>query len=135
MLIQHLVIGGICGGFIEQYLSWRWNFWIQLIFGGIVQLIHAFLVPETRATVMMDNEAQRRRKQNASLNIWGLNEILPFSERFAWKEIVATMWRPYFMLLTEPIVGFLSLLSGFSDALIFSKRPSLHRLVPRANHV
>ena len=79
---------------------------------------------------MMDNEAQRRRKQNASLNIWGLNEILPFSERFAWKEIVATMWRPYFMLLTEPIVGFLSLLSGFSDALIFSKRPSLHPIGP-----
>lgn len=30
------------------------------------------------------------------------------------------MWRPYHMLLTEPIVLFLSLLSGFSDALIFS---------------
>lgn len=30
------------------------------------------------------------------------------------------MWRPYRLLLTEPIVGFLSLLSGFSDALIFT---------------
>lgn len=30
------------------------------------------------------------------------------------------MWRPYWLLLTEPIVLALSLLSGFSDSLIFS---------------
>lgn len=36
------------------------------------------------------------------------------------KEIIKTMWRPYQMLMFEPIVLFLSLLSGFADALIFS---------------
>ncbi|KAF2476410.1 MFS general substrate transporter [Lindgomyces ingoldianus] len=113
------VIGGICGGPIEQYLPWRWNFWIQLIFGAVVQAIHAFTVPETRSTIMLDREARKRRTKQ-SINIYGPNEVRSLKERFAWREILATMWRPYRMLLTEPIVLLLSLLSGFSDALIFS---------------
>ncbi|KAF2271010.1 MFS general substrate transporter [Lojkania enalia] len=112
------VLGGICGGPIEKYLPWRWNFWIQLIFGGIVQVIHFWAVPETRSTVMLDHEARKLRK--AGEEIYGPNEVKPFAERFSWKEIAKTMSRPYWMFLCEPIVLFLSLLSGFSDALIFS---------------
>jgi multidrug resistance protein len=55
------VIAPIFGGYIETYLSWRWVFWIQLIFGFVAQLIHFFAVPETRATVLLDKEAKRRR--------------------------------------------------------------------------
>lgn len=54
-------------------------------------------------------------------NIWGPQEIKgTFWQRISWKHIGTLMWRPYHLLLTEPIVGFLSLLSGFSDALIFT---------------
>jgi MFS family permease len=111
-----VVIGGICGGAIEQFLGWRWNFYIQLIFGVIVQVIHFFLVPETRSTVMLDREAKRRRKHNPHANVVGPAE----HEKINWKEVREIMGRPYKMLLIEPIVLFLSLLSGFSDALIFS---------------
>ncbi|KAF2192796.1 MFS general substrate transporter [Zopfia rhizophila CBS 207.26] len=113
------VVGGICGGPIEQYLPWRWNFWIQLIFGVIVQALHAFTVPETRSTILLDREAEKRRK-NGIQEIYGPNEAKTFSQRFNPREILKTMGRPYWMLLTEPIVLLLSLLSGFSDALIFS---------------
>ncbi|THC88210.1 hypothetical protein EYZ11_012346 [Aspergillus tanneri] len=30
-------LGPVVGGFVEAYLPWRWNIWIQLIFGGFVQ--------------------------------------------------------------------------------------------------
>ncbi|KAK7182214.1 hypothetical protein DPSP01_006935 [Paraphaeosphaeria sporulosa] len=113
------VIGGICGGPVEQYLSWRWNFYVQLIFGVIVQLVHFFTVPETRSTVMLDRKAKNMRKQS-HVNVYGPNGGKSLRERLSWKEIKKTMWRPYHMLLFEPIVLFLSLLSGFSDALIFS---------------
>ncbi|KAL8878220.1 MAG: hypothetical protein Q9198_003921 [Flavoplaca austrocitrina] len=43
----------------------------------------------------------------------------PFKERFSAKEILIVWIRPFRMFLTEPIVLTLSLLSGFSDALIF----------------
>ena len=111
------ILGPVVGGFSERYLKWQWSIWIQLIFGGAVQLAHLILVPETRTTIMMDRIAKKRRK--AGENVWGPNEITPFKERFSFKEVLITWGRPFKMFLTEPIVLTLSLLSGFSDALIF----------------
>ncbi|KEF51872.1 uncharacterized protein A1O9_12210 [Exophiala aquamarina CBS 119918] len=113
------VLGPIVGGFVEQYVpSWRWTIWIQLIFGGAVQAAHFFFVPETRATIIMDKVAKKRRKATGE-NIWGPNELEPLRDRFNMREVLITWIRPFKMFLTEPIVLTLSLLSGFSDALIF----------------
>jgi MFS family permease len=113
------ILGPVVGGFVEQFLAWRWAIWIQLIFGGFVQILHLICVPETRTTIMMDKIAKKRRKSGQSPNLYGPNELEPFRERFNAKEILITWIRPFKMFLTEPIVLTLSLLSGFSDALIF----------------
>jgi predicted MFS family arabinose efflux permease len=42
-------IGPFFGGMMEQWLHWRWNFWIQLIFGGVTQIMHLLLVPGSEA--------------------------------------------------------------------------------------
>ncbi|QUC16353.1 uncharacterized protein UV8b_00594 [Ustilaginoidea virens] len=112
------VLGPIVGGFTEEYLDWRWSIWIQLILGGFVQILHAATVPETRTTIMMNRIAKRRRRETGQ-NVWGPDELVPFKDRFSAREILATWVRPFRMFLTEPIVLVLSLLSGFSDALIF----------------
>ncbi|KAK1967979.1 major facilitator superfamily transporter [Colletotrichum sublineola] len=112
------VLGPIVGGFTEAYLHWTWSIWVQLIFGVAVQALHFFTVPETRSTIMMNRIAKRRRKEG-NPNIWGPDELVPFKDRFSVKEILSTWVRPFKMFLTEPIVLVLSLLSGFSDALIF----------------
>lgn len=113
------VLGPVVGGFVEQFLPWRWNIWIQLIFGGFVQIIHFLMVPETRTSVMMDNIAKEMRKSGENPNIYGPTEGMSFRERFPPRELMATWIRPFSMFLTEPIVMVLSLLSGFADALIF----------------
>lgn len=110
------VVGPIAGGFIETFLSWRWNFWIQLIFGGVVQAVH-FFIPETRATIMLDKEAKKRRKSGQT-NVYGPGEIRGHS--LSVKQILLIWARPFEMFFCEPIVLCLSLLSGFSDALIFT---------------
>lgn len=112
------VLGPIVGGFCEQYLEWRWSIWIQLILGGFIQIVHFLTVPETRSTILMNRIAKKRRKET-NANFWGPDELVPFRERFSAKEILITWTRPFKMFLTEPIVLVLSLLSGFSDALIF----------------
>ncbi|KAJ5597150.1 hypothetical protein N7450_003608 [Penicillium hetheringtonii] len=111
-------IGPIFGGMIQQWLDWRWNFWIQLIFGGVTQLMHFFLVTETRTTILIDKEAKRRRKSGEDPNIYGPNELK--KPRLSAKEVLSIWRRPFEMFLREPIVLCLSLLSGFSDALIFT---------------
>ncbi|KAJ5054558.1 uncharacterized protein L3040_000828 [Drepanopeziza brunnea f. sp. 'multigermtubi'] len=113
------ILGPIVGGFSETYLKWQWSIWLQLIFGGFVQALHFFCVPETRSTIMMDKIAKKRRKSGVDTRIYGPNELVPYSDRFSAKEILVTWIRPFKMFLTEPIVLTLSLLSGFSDALIF----------------
>ncbi|GAQ11660.1 hypothetical protein ALT_8981 [Aspergillus lentulus] len=108
-------IGPFFGGFIGQYLSWHWVFWVQLIFGGITQAMHFFLVPETRATILIDREA--RRRHTTGDDVYGPNELK--TPRLDAKDVLRVWRRPFEMFLREPIVLCLSLLSGFSDALIF----------------
>lgn len=114
------VLGPVVGGFVEAFVSdWRWCIWIQLLFGAFVQALHWFVVPETRSTVMMNKIAKNMRKSGENPNIYGPTEGISFRERFPPKELIFTWVRPFRMFLTEPIVLCLSLLSGFSDALIF----------------
>lgn len=110
------VVGPIVGGFLATYLHWSWNFWVQLILGAAVQAVHFFVVPETRATLLVGREAKRRR-QNGSPNVYGPDELKP---RMTMKEIAEIWARPFLMFVREPIVLWLSLLSGFSDSLIFT---------------
>jgi MFS family permease len=110
------VVGAIIGAFVQEYKSLPWLFWTQLIAGGIVQLIHLVANPETRATVLLDREAKRRRK-NGDIHCYGPNEL---RQRITLKEVWTIWSRPFYMFFTEPIVLWLSLLSGFSDSLIFT---------------
>jgi len=111
------VVGAIAGAFVQEYKSLPWIFWTQLIVGGCVQLIHFFLNPETRSTILLDREAKRRRKTGQDPKVYGPSELRP---RLTMKEIWTIWYRPFYMFFTEPIVLWLSLLSGFSDSLIFT---------------
>ncbi|KAF2654777.1 MFS general substrate transporter [Lophiostoma macrostomum CBS 122681] len=48
------VVGAIVGEFVEQYLSLPWIFWVQLIVGGAVQLVHLTCNPKARPTNLLD---------------------------------------------------------------------------------
>ncbi|KAI1501381.1 major facilitator superfamily domain-containing protein [Biscogniauxia marginata] len=111
------IIGPIIGGFVEENLAWQWCIWIQIIFGIAVQLLHAAAVPETRVPVLMDRIARKRRKNKENLYVYGPGELA--EKQIDWAETWQVWLRPFRMFLTEPIVLTLSLLSGFSDALIF----------------
>ena len=75
-------------------------------------------MPESRATILMDREAKRRRKSGEDPNVYGPNEVK--NPRISLKEFSVTWIRPFEMFVREPIVLSMSLLSGFSDALIFT---------------
>ena len=93
--------------------------------GGIVQLAHFCLVPETRIHSLVDNEARRLRKEESDRcsHVYGPREV---NGGPTMNEVLKTWGRPFLMFATEPIVLWLSLLSGFSDALIFIFIDSFH---------
>ncbi|KAL8701928.1 MAG: hypothetical protein Q9201_004658 [Fulgogasparrea decipioides] len=111
------VLGPVFGAFIQKYMSWQWIFWWQLIFGAATQSLHFLFVPETRATILLDREAKRRRMAGKE-EVYGPNEMK--KQRLSLREVLTIWYRPFEMFVREPIVLFLSLLSGFSDALIFT---------------
>ncbi|CAO1634260.1 unnamed protein product [Sympodiomycopsis kandeliae] len=110
-------IGPVIGGFIQSFSTYNWIFWVQLIFGGATQLLHLFTVPESRSTIMLDMAAKRRRKAGET-NVYGPNELK--EARLTPKMFLQYIIRPFEMFVREPIVLSMSLLSGFSDALIFT---------------
>jgi hypothetical protein len=68
--------------------------------GGVVQLAHLFLVPETRTTIILDREAKRLRKESGGVrNIWGPSEIR--GKHIPFKEVITIWVRPFHMFLTE----------------------------------
>jgi hypothetical protein len=75
-------------------------------------------MPESRSTILIDREAKRRRTSGEDPNVYGPNELK--KPRISLKEAGKIWIRPFHMLMREPIVLCLSLLSGFSDALIFT---------------
>ncbi|KAK6078487.1 major facilitator superfamily transporter [Seiridium cupressi] len=109
------VVGAVVGGFVETLQPLPWIFWTQLIAGGAVQIMHFVLVPETRSTIILDRLAKKRRK--AGEEVYGPNEVK--TQRMTFKEVMVVWSRPFYMLITEPIVAWLSAVSGFSDNLIF----------------
>lgn len=109
------VVAPVVGGFTQKFLNWHWNFWLQLIFGGFVQAVH-FWVPETRCSLLLTREARRRRKRGEM--VYSGDELK--GKRLTVKHILMVWARPFIMFVREPIVLWLSLLSGFSDALIFT---------------
>ncbi|KAI1343539.1 major facilitator superfamily domain-containing protein [Xylariaceae sp. FL0016] len=119
------VLGPIVGGPVEAYLPWQWTIWIQLIFGVLVQVLHFVLVPETRSSVLLDRHAKKLRKTGEMTNAYGPNELKTWREYLLPSDLIDLWLRPFRFFITEPIVSVLSLLSGFSDALIFMQIQSL----------
>lgn len=109
------VVAPVVGGFAQKFLDWHWNFWLQLIFGGFVQAVH-FFIPETRCSILLTREARRRRKRGEM--VYSGDELR--GKRITAKHVLMVWLRPFIMFVREPIVLWLSLLSGFSDALIFT---------------
>jgi hypothetical protein len=65
----------------------------------------------------LDREAKKQRKHGIA-NVYGPLEL--HGPDLSVKELGIIWARPFSMFFREPIVLFLSLLSGFSDALIFT---------------
>ncbi|KAB8077643.1 major facilitator superfamily domain-containing protein [Aspergillus leporis] len=94
-------IGPITGGFLVQYVSWRWCFYVISIAIAAVQIAGLILLRETYGPVLLKRKAARLRKstQNSSLHT---------EHDYVSALLMKNLLRPFCLLRTQPIIQVLT---------------------------
>lgn len=109
-------LGPLIGGFINQYTTWRWTFYLLLIWAGVNLGMIALLVPETYHPVLLRDKARKLRKETGDER-WKapmekMNKSIP-------KTIAYSLLRPFQLLLLEAMVSLLCLFSAILLGILY----------------
>ncbi|KAI8375450.1 major facilitator superfamily domain-containing protein [Blakeslea trispora] len=96
------VIGPIAGGFINEYMRWRFIFWFLAVMGGITFLLILFFLPETSSLILKRRAVADKLKNVSSSTIeTEVEEEEDVSQNNSfWK----SMTRPFKFLLKPTVV-------------------------------
>lgn len=93
-----IVLGPVIGGFVTQYLGWRWMCWIALILSGVA-LGFSLILRETYAPTLLKRKAARLRKETDDSRWW-----CRYEQKASLGAILKlNLSRPFVMAVTEPI--------------------------------
>ncbi|KAF7716288.1 MFS-type transporter [Penicillium ucsense] len=108
------VLGPVIGGFVTQYLGWRWMCWIALIL-SCVALAFALILQETYAPTLLQRKAARLRKETDDSRWWSR-----YDQKSTLLEILAlNLSRPFVMAVTEPICIFWNIYIAIVYAILY----------------
>ncbi|TVY20810.1 Efflux pump atB [Lachnellula arida] len=109
-------IGPLFGGFINQYSTWRWTFYMLLIWSGANLGLIGLLVPETYHPVLLRNKAQKMRKETGDERWKAPMEKM---DKSIPKTIAHSLKRPFQLLVLEPMVTNLCLFSAILLGILY----------------
>ncbi|KAG5925707.1 hypothetical protein E4U42_004041 [Claviceps africana] len=97
------VTGPIIGGFVFQYLGWRWDSWIVLILAGLA-IVLLLTVRETYAPKILQRKAALMRKRTDDDRYW-----CRYDQKVSTVHLLKTnLSRPFMLFVTEPILWFMN---------------------------
>ncbi|KAK5120702.1 hypothetical protein LTR85_006060 [Meristemomyces frigidus] len=106
-------IGPVIGGFVAQFKGYRWTQWCTIF---IAMSAYVFILPmqETYKKIILKRRAKRLNiaPPAAAHNVKGLAYVKLL--------VTITLARPVHMLVTEPIVLFLSMYTAFTFSVLFA---------------
>lgn len=102
-------IGPVVGGFINYHVSWRWTYYVILIWAGIQVVAIALIVPETYAPVVLRNKAKKKRAETGDESWKAKIEIV---EKSIFWTVVRSLYRPFLILFLDPMCFCLCLFSA-----------------------
>ncbi|KAI9733022.1 MAG: hypothetical protein M1834_003567 [Cirrosporium novae-zelandiae] len=140
-------LGPVISGVIVQHTYWRWLFYVQIIMDGVVILLISLLFKETRGSVLLSRKAKALNGWYEAIEKegyvgfeWPSSSYNPEqtpSMRIRWKVkadeereslskmIAVSLFRPFHLLFTEPVVFFFSLWAAFSWAVLYMQFTAL----------
>ncbi|KAG9314264.1 major facilitator superfamily domain-containing protein [Chiua virens] len=110
-------IGPVVGGYLYQAgVSWRWTFWILVIFSGVCLLQIVFTVPETFEPVLLLKAAREKRRNTGDERYYAAMETtsMKFKDR-----LEAILALPFKVLFQEPILMALTIYMSFVYGCIY----------------
>ncbi|KAK0251266.1 hypothetical protein B0A54_13250 [Friedmanniomyces endolithicus] len=133
-------LGPVVSGFIAQNTTWRWVFYLQVITCGTVMVFIVFFFNETRGSVLLSRKAKALNQwyeQLESQDCYGM--MMPTAsdaattapQRIRWKVksdeervsigkmIAISLYRPFHLLVTEPVVFFFSVWVSFAWGILY----------------
>ncbi|KAK0725354.1 major facilitator superfamily transporter [Lasiosphaeris hirsuta] len=98
------VTGPLIGGFVYQYMGWRWTNYISLILGGVAALL-ILTVRETYAPSILQRKAARIRKESDDDRWW-----CRYDNKISTIDLLKlNLSRPFVLAATEPILWFFNI--------------------------
>lgn len=101
----------LVGGFVVKTKDWRWTQWTTLFF-SVAAYTSCLFMRETYKKTILARRARRLGLSHSSRQSISTQTALHF--------ITVTLIRPMHMLLTEPVVGLLSLYVAFAFATVYA---------------
>lgn len=99
------VTGPLIGGFVYQYLGWRWDMWLVLILAAVANLL-MFTVSETYTPTILKAKSAKLRKEEDDERYWCEYDDAVRSTATLMK---ISLSRPFVLSATEPILWFFNI--------------------------
>ncbi|KAK0120190.1 hypothetical protein ONS95_011596 [Cadophora gregata] len=109
-------LGPLIGGFINQYTTWRWTFYVLLIWAGVDLAMIMLFVPETYHPILLRNKARKLRKETGDER-W--KSTMDRNTKSIPKTIGLSLQRPFQLLFLEPMVLNLCLFSAILLGILY----------------
>jgi len=100
------LVAPVIGGYVGQFLGWRWVFWLAAIAEGICELAFIFFFRESYKVSILEKKASRLRKQNKDPLYQSI--YASTSGASTSRLLLQALIRPIKMLIFSPIVLFIS---------------------------
>ncbi|KAK3721087.1 hypothetical protein LTR37_003377 [Vermiconidia calcicola] len=108
-------VAPILGGYVTQYISWRWVFWSTSIFDAAIQVLCIAFLKETHHPTILRAKAKKLRKETGNEQLKTKME----AEYSLQKTLMKSLIRPFIMLTTQPVLIAMALFRGYQYGIMY----------------
>lgn len=122
-------LGPLISGFVNQHISFRWTFYIMIIWSGVLSLLVYLLVPETYEPILLKMKAKRLRETTGDDRWYAPIEK---QKTTLYETVLTSSRRPIALIFGDYMTLALCFYTGFTLAVVymfFVSFPYIYRTV------